>query len=164
MRKIKSVAKIRRDLGIPKKIHQNILTKQIGYKLKPSEYIKFRKKPHVYVHPVHRDLYVCAENLNIEIVDALTTTKLKIYECDEYYYVFYRNQTMKIHNIIAEAVAGRVKLKSESVHHIDFNRKNNQRDNLVILDNTEHRNIHQKNSTYKSLQIMRHEHIKDVRG
>jgi hypothetical protein len=39
-----------------------------------------------------------------------------------------------IHKLVAESKIGRLLKKTEKVHHIDFDKHNNQEDNLLVLD------------------------------
>lgn len=46
------------------------------------------------------------------------------------------------HIVVAEKFKGRSLAPNEVVHHLDFNRSNNRRENLLILDRGEHAKLH----------------------
>lgn len=49
---------------------------------------------------------------------------------------------LKIHRLLMEQKIGRPLRNDESVHHIDFDKLNNDMDNLVLLSRTEHARRH----------------------
>lgn len=67
-----------------------------------------------------------------------------------YWTVYSKNHPRKLNNgrvfehiLIAEKKTGRLIDKSEPIHHIDFDRKNNCPDNLFVCENhSQHRQIH----------------------
>jgi hypothetical protein len=50
----------------------------------------------------------------------------------------------KEHILIAEQAIGRKLVRGEVVHHIDKNRSNNRKDNLLVCDAAYHKLIHQR--------------------
>lgn len=46
------------------------------------------------------------------------------------------------HVLVAEKMMGRPLADNEDVHHLDFNRKNNLHQNLLVLDHGQHRKLH----------------------
>lgn len=56
------------------------------------------------------------------------------------------------HRLICEIKLNRYLLKTEDVHHIDFDKLNNEPYNLMVLTKSEHQKLH-KNKNYKPCQI-----------
>ena len=54
------------------------------------------------------------------------------------------NTGKKLHRVIMEAIIDRKLRKDEVVHHKDFNSKNNDPRNLVIMKNRDHSRLHAK--------------------
>ena len=46
------------------------------------------------------------------------------------------------HQLVAEMMLGRYLKENEVVHHIDFNKTNNESSNLIVLTNSEHVKLH----------------------
>jgi len=51
-------------------------------------------------------------------------------------------KTVKKHKIVMEKKLNRKIGKEESIHHIDFNKNNNNIKNLILMTNSEHRKLH----------------------
>lgn len=60
------------------------------------------------------------------------------------------NGYVKLHRLVMELKLQRYLKPEEHVHHVDGNKKNNNIDNLELLDMAEHRRIHNKEMKYKS--------------
>lgn len=52
------------------------------------------------------------------------------------------------HRLVMEQSIGRYLDKNEEVHHIDYNKMNNDISNLLLVTKTEHRRIHLKDSIH----------------
>ncbi len=46
------------------------------------------------------------------------------------------------HRYVAERFMGRALYRDEEVHHLDFNKKHNNPDNLLVLHKSQHRKLH----------------------
>jgi len=51
------------------------------------------------------------------------------------------------HTLIIEKKYGRLPNEHEAVHHIDFNKKNNNENNLILVTHKEHMRLHRKLTT-----------------
>ena len=61
-----------------------------------------------------------------------------------------------IHRVVAEAVLGRKLIDGEVVHHIDFDRKNNNPNNLAVFPSqSDHARCHFGAMTDKELDLYR---------
>ena len=61
------------------------------------------------------------------------------------------NGYIKLHRLVMEKILGRRLKPDEIVHHIDFNKQNNSPENLQLVDQEEHRRIHNfQTKEYKS--------------
>lgn len=48
-----------------------------------------------------------------------------------------------VYHIVAEAWNKRLLLENENIHHIDFNKNNNDYTNLLMIDKIKHRHLHE---------------------
>lgn len=52
------------------------------------------------------------------------------------------NKNERVHRVIAEEILNRRLKKNETVHHIDFNKENNIKSNLLVMTHNGHSSLH----------------------
>lgn len=141
----------------------NSLNRELDSILYKASALKLRRKPADWTSDEvqflidnyeERGLIYCMAKLNrnqSSILHKASRLKLKrkgagrnprFYEYDGYIVVSEYNDRYLLHRRLVEEYLGRKLNDDEDVHHIDFNKQNNDLSNLMVLPHSEHIKLH----------------------
>ena len=83
-----------------------------------------------------------------------------MYVNESYKTTVVKGKSVRIHTKIAEEALGRKLKRNECVHHIDMNKHNNDKSNLVICDISYHRLLHHRMAIGWVNKILKNSEVK----